>query len=75
MRTLAQRVQFTKTQAASAKAYEVFATHVLPVIAEVQGTGVSTYLGIANALNQRGVKAARGGKWHAKTVSRVMARR
>ncbi len=44
------------------------AANVLPIIHGIQASGVSSYLGIAEALNARGVRTARNGQWHATTV-------
>ena len=61
--------------AASIRVADAFAMNVLPIVAAIQGTGIGTYAGIAEALNIRGVKTARGGSWHATTVARLLARR
>ena len=45
---------------------------VLPVIAEIQGQGISTLRGIAAELNAREVDAPRGGQWSAVQVLRVL---
>jgi DNA invertase Pin-like site-specific DNA recombinase len=50
------------------------AANVLPVIRELQRTGVKSLHQIADALNARGISTPRGGKWYAKSVSNVMAR-
>ncbi len=47
---------------------------VLPVIAEIQGQGISTLRAIAAELNLRTVDAPRGGQWSAVQVQRVLAR-
>ncbi|MFL5333847.1 MAG: recombinase family protein [Geminicoccaceae bacterium] len=36
--------------------------------------GVSNYRGIAETLNARGVRTARGGEWHATTVRNMLMR-
>jgi len=41
---------------------------------EVRASGARGYGAIANALNRRGVRTARGGLWHASTVRNVLAR-
>ncbi len=46
--------------------------NALPVIREIQSLGVTTLEGIAAKLNQRGLKAPRGGEWHKTSVSRVL---
>jgi DNA invertase Pin-like site-specific DNA recombinase len=51
-----------------------FAANTLPIIKEIEASGISTLKGIAGALNARGVKTARGGKWYAATVKNVLAR-
>ena len=46
-----------------------FAANVLPIIREAQKAGATSLREIAAALNARGVATARGGQWHAKSVS------
>ena len=46
--------------------------NVLPVIREIQSLGVTTLEGIAAKLNERGLKAPRGGEWHKTSVLRVL---
>jgi hypothetical protein len=46
---------------------------VLPIIREIQGAGVVTLAGIADALNALGVRTARGGRWHSSTVRNALA--
>ena len=50
-----------------------FAANVLPIVRELQSSGMSLR-GVANTLNERGVRTARGGKWQAATVRNVLAR-
>lgn len=51
-----------------------FAANVLPIIREAQKAGATTLREIAAALNARGVVTARGGQWHAKSVSNILER-
>ena len=51
-----------------------FAANVLPLIREAQKAGATTLRDIAAALNARGIATARGGQWHAKSVSNILAR-
>jgi Recombinase len=51
-----------------------FAANVLPIIREAQRAGAKTLREIASALNARGIPTARGGQWHAKSVSNVLGR-
>jgi DNA invertase Pin-like site-specific DNA recombinase len=55
-------------------AAEQFAGTVLPIIAGLQKTGVTSYRGIASALNGRGVRTARGGRWQVSNVRNLLAR-
>jgi DNA invertase Pin-like site-specific DNA recombinase len=60
-----------KTQVAAAKQ---FAADVLPIIAKLREAGVTSYRGIAAALNGRGVRTARGGQWQVSNVRNLLAR-
>jgi DNA invertase Pin-like site-specific DNA recombinase len=50
------------------------ALNVLPVIREIQASGVVALTKIADALNARGVPTPRGGRWFAMSVRNVLAR-
>src|SRR5882757_3856588 len=51
------------------------ATDLAPTIAEIQQSGVTSFRGIATALNERSIPTARGrGNWSAVQVQRVMER-
>ena len=64
-----------KNAVASVKAAaDHHAANVLPVIREIQHSGVRSLHAIADALNARGITTPRGGKWYAKSVSNVLAR-
>lgn len=45
-----------------------FAANVLPIIESLRPSGVRDMRGLAAALNNRGVRTARGGRWHASNV-------
>jgi DNA invertase Pin-like site-specific DNA recombinase len=60
--------------AATAEGARRFAENVLPIIQQVQASGVSSLRGVAAALNARGVRSARGGRWAATQVRAVLAR-
>jgi DNA invertase Pin-like site-specific DNA recombinase len=51
-----------------------YAANVLPIIREAQKAGATTLREIAEALNARGIPTARGGQWHAKSVSNILER-
>ena len=55
-------------------AAEAFASTTLPIIRQIEASGVSSYHGIAEELNAREVRTARGGEWHAATVRNMMRR-
>lgn len=63
-----------KGSAANQAAADKFASNVLPIINQVKAAGITSYSGIADTLNARGIKTARGGAWHATTVRNVMMR-
>ncbi len=60
-----------ETQRAGADA---FATNVLPIVRQMQAAGLTTPRAIAQALNDRGVRTARGGDWHDSTVRNLLSR-
>jgi DNA invertase Pin-like site-specific DNA recombinase len=64
----------TKAAASNKAAADAFALNVLPVIDRVKAQGVISYNGIAEALNVRGVRTARGGTWQAATVRKIILR-
>ncbi len=51
-----------------------FAANVAPVIRDIERAGVTTLQGIADALNARGIRTARGRQWYATTVRNVLDR-
>jgi DNA invertase Pin-like site-specific DNA recombinase len=63
-----------KAQAAHRASADRFAANVLPIIESIRTSGISSYLGIAEALNSRGIRTARGGRWHATTVRNLFSR-
>jgi hypothetical protein len=50
------------------------AAEVLPIIEQIRTSGTTTLLGIATALIQRSIPAARGGAWNATQVRRLLRR-
>jgi DNA invertase Pin-like site-specific DNA recombinase len=51
-----------------------FVASLMPVIDAIQRTGANTLDAITCALNQRGIRSARGGKWHVSSVRNLLAR-
>jgi DNA invertase Pin-like site-specific DNA recombinase len=50
------------------------AANIMPVIKSLQDSGITTYKRIAEALNTRAIQTARGGRWDATTVRRIVLR-
>ena len=63
-----------KGAAANAKDAEDFAANVMPIIRQLQASGATSLRAVADALNARNVRTARGGEWSAMTVSRILNR-
>jgi DNA invertase Pin-like site-specific DNA recombinase len=51
-----------------------FAANVTPIIDGIRSSGIDTLQGIADALNNRGIKTRRDGRWYAKTVANILNR-
>src|SRR5258706_8271309 len=45
------------------------------VIRAIQAAGTTSFASVADVLNERGIKSARGGKWHVSSVANVLAGR
>jgi len=63
-----------RAHAANRTAADQFAANVLPIVREIQASGLTTLREIAAALNARGVRTARGGQWHSTTVRNLLLR-
>src|SRR5262245_47783212 len=59
---------------AQTEAAAKFAASELPVIASLQKSGVTSYRGIAAALNDRSVRTVGGGRWQVSNVRNLLAR-
>lgn len=51
-----------------------FAHDLSDVLTDIESRGITSLSGIANMLNKRGIRTARGGKWYASTVSNLRKR-
>jgi DNA invertase Pin-like site-specific DNA recombinase len=51
------------------------AADLLPVIEGIQAEGITSMAGIARALNERGIPTARGSRWQAVQVQRILGRK
>lgn len=63
-----------KGAAVQREAANSFALRLAPIIAALQAQGVTTTRAIAQALNARGERTARGGEWQSATVARIINR-
>jgi DNA invertase Pin-like site-specific DNA recombinase len=59
------------TQVAAA---DQFASGLLPVIDAIRRTGATTLEAITRALNERGIRPARGARWYASSVANLLSR-
>jgi hypothetical protein len=55
-------------------AADAFVAGLMPVIQAIRSTGATTLEAITQALNQRGIRSARGGRWYASSVSNLLDR-
>lgn len=51
-----------------------FRSRVIPVVEKIQSAGTTTYSGIAEELNKRGIYSFRGGNWYASSVKNLILR-
>ena len=50
------------------------AANTLPIVDSILATGTTDLRGIAAALNARGIRTARGGRWHVSNVKNLIDR-
>jgi DNA invertase Pin-like site-specific DNA recombinase len=60
--------------AATRARFEAANARILPLIRDVQASGIAGYLAIARALNEREIKAPRGGRWWPSSVRNLLNR-
>ena len=63
------RGQITITRKADQHAHRI-----MGVVGEIRDAGITTLQGVADALNARGIRTARGNTWHPQAVSNVIKR-
>ena len=74
-RDITMRSTFQALGAAANKANaDRFAANIIPIIREIQASGVTTLRGVARALNARGVPSARGAPWSEVAVTNILKR-
>jgi len=67
-------VAAAKGRAASLGQADRFAGEIIPIICAIQRAGITSLRGIAEALEARGVRTARGGRWQVSNVRNVLRR-
>ncbi|MBX3582688.1 MAG: recombinase family protein [Rhizobiaceae bacterium] len=63
-----------KGRVVSVREADRFAQTVVPIIASIQRSGVTSLRGLAIALNNRGIATSRNGTWQVSNVRNVLAR-
>jgi len=53
---------------------DAFAANVLPIVESLRASGIRDLRGLAAALNDRGVRTARGARWHVSNVKNLIDR-
>jgi hypothetical protein len=61
-------------RAASVAFADEFASSMMPLLSAIRAAGADTLEAMSCALNQRGIRSARGGRWFASTVAKLLAR-
>ena len=69
-----RRLGLERSARARAAAADQRASSLQSVIVSLQAEGITSFGGIASALNERGIPTPRGGAWHPSSVKRVMER-
>lgn len=55
-------------------AADEFVAGLVPVVLAIRNSGANTREAMSRALNDRGIRSARGARWHASSVSNLLAR-
>jgi DNA invertase Pin-like site-specific DNA recombinase len=55
-------------------AADEFVAGLSPLLRSIRGTGAITIGAVTRALNERGIRTARGARWHVSSVSNLLAR-
>jgi DNA invertase Pin-like site-specific DNA recombinase len=63
-----------KANAATQRIADSFAANVVPLMQQIKASGATSYAAIAEAMNARGIRTARGGDWHSTTVRNILLR-
>jgi DNA invertase Pin-like site-specific DNA recombinase len=63
-----------KGSAATRQQADAFAANLMPLIRQLQASGIRTVRALAAELNARGVRTARGAMWHPTTAQNLLTR-
>jgi hypothetical protein len=63
-----------RTDAVARRLADQRAAKTLPIVRELQASGIGTLQGMADALNARGIPTARGAQWYPTTVKNLLER-
>jgi DNA invertase Pin-like site-specific DNA recombinase len=61
-------------RSAQTAAADEFAAGLLPIVNAIRATGATSLEAISRALNDRGIRSARGATWHVSSVANLLAR-
>jgi DNA invertase Pin-like site-specific DNA recombinase len=61
-------------RAAQIAAADQFVASLAPVLSAIRNTGADTLDAISRAFNEKGIRTARGARWHVSTVANLLAR-
>jgi DNA invertase Pin-like site-specific DNA recombinase len=53
---------------------DAFAAGLLPIVQTLQSSGATTLEALTRGLNERGVRSARGARWHVSSVANLLSR-
>jgi DNA invertase Pin-like site-specific DNA recombinase len=59
---------------AQTAAADEFAAELMPIVNAIRATGATTLEAISRAMNDRGIRSARGATWHVSSVANLLAR-
>jgi DNA invertase Pin-like site-specific DNA recombinase len=61
-------------RASQTSAADAFVAGLLPIVQALQSSGATTLDALTRGLNERGVRPARGARWHVSSVANLLSR-